>query len=465
MPWQPVPLAVKSSEVRSGVVSIERLTNLYAEKSPENAKSQISLYGTPGLKSWTTIGSGPCRGVIYMNNRIYVVTGSELYSIDWQKNTKLIGSVGGNGNVRMTENGTHIGIATSGPAYAANESEIIALPEQGLNGATYQDGYGIFTQQGTQFFWITGVDDMTTIGGTDFSSADRLSDYVTGCISDHGQVYLFKERSTEVWWNSGNAAFPFERTPEGFFEVGCVASGSIAKAGNSVLWLGRDEAGGIAVYATSGGPPEKISTHAIDKALASVNSPSSASGFVYRQEGHTFYILGFSDMCVSYNMSTGLWNHLETDGLGGRWRGNGHAFAFDKNLVGDYSGNTIYELDLDTYTDNAGTLAREIITPPIDSDTFISVMHQFRIDMEPGTGIATGQGSDPQIMLQWTDDAGASWSNEQWIGIGAVGERKWRALFSSMGQFRNRSIKLRISDPVKVAFLSPAYASIERRAQ
>jgi hypothetical protein len=68
---------------------------------------------------------------------------------------------------------------------------------------------------------------------------------------------------------------------------------------------------------------------------------------------------------------------------------------------------------------------------------------------EPGVGLATGQGADPQAMLRWSNDGGATWSNENWRSIGKGGEYRARAIWRSLGRARDRVYELTVTDPVK----------------
>jgi hypothetical protein len=60
-----------------------------------------------------------------------------------------------------------------------------------------------------------------------------------------------------------------------------------------------------------------------------------------------------------------------------------------------------------------------------------------------------GGTSDPQAMLDWSDDGGHVWGNEHWTGIGAIGEYKNRAVWRRLGTSRERIYRLTITDAVK----------------
>ena len=68
-------------------------------------------------------------------------------------------------------------------------------------------------------------------------------------------------------------------------------------------------------------------------------------------------------------------------------------------------------------------------------------------------GLATGAGSDPQAMMDWSDDGGHTWSNEHWADIGEIGEYDRRARWSKLGRSRDRIYRVTVSDPIKVVIL------------
>lgn len=59
------------------------------------------------------------------------------------------------------------------------------------------------------------------------------------------------------------------------------------------------------------------------------------------------------------------------------------------------------------------------------------------------------QGRDPQIMLDWSDDKGKTWSTEITASMGKIGEYGTRVIFRRLGSSRDRIFRVSISDPVK----------------
>ena len=454
--WQPIQLPLESYAARSPASSSQRLLNLYAEQNPEGSPSPVSLYPTPGLAPWATVGDGPIRGLRVMGDYLWVVSGEELYRVDWQGTATLVGVIAGAAPCFMDDDGTHVLIAADQVLYAVNASGITVLSIEGVNGVAVKDGYGIVTQRGSQFFYLTALDDLTTIDPLDFSSADALPDNLIGCIFDHNELWLFKERSTEIWYNAGAASFPFVRAAGGFIERGCAASGSIAKANHRVFWLGED----LRVYASAGYQPQPISTHAIDALIREQSDPSSAEAIAYTQDGHTFYVLSFPTSTLVYNATVGRWHERVTVDED-RWRARSYALFNAEHLVGDFETGSLYELDLDTYTDDGDPIDRVVTFPAVYAGGKRIACAGFRLDAEAGVGLSgTDWTSDPQAFLDWSDDGGNTWSTPRAADMGLLGEYGARIEWTRLGTFTKRIFRVRINTPCRVV-INGASASYE----
>lgn len=457
--WVDIPIGTKCYQPRAGSQSIARLVNLYAEPSEQDGKTPVTVYGDPGLASFVTVGSGPIRGLLRAFGYIWAVSGQELYAINESTGRyDLIGAIAGVRPVRMTNNLTHIGIAADTYFYAANASGVTTvIGISGLIGLCFQDGYGIAVERQTQNLWITNLDDMTTIDGLDFTTADRKTDNVVTCVSDQGEVWVGKQETIEIFANSGQAAFPFTRA--GMIEYGVIAPGSMIGAGGAVFWLGNDADGATQIYRSAGYQAQRISTPAIERMIEAQASPTTAEAFVYSQGGHSHYVLSFSGLTLIYDMTTGAWRE-RTSYQEDRWRAQCHCSVGATHYVGDFETGDIYRLDLDTYDEDGAAIERIMIAPPLSNEPTGLIVHELFLDMETGVGLTSGQGSDPIVLLSWSDDDGRTWSNERDMSMGALGNYRVRAKATRLGRAYNRSFRFRISDPVKVA-ITRARARVE----
>ena len=172
-------------------------------------------------------------------------------------------------------------------------------------------------------------------------------------------------------------------------------------------------------------------------------------------QGHTLYVLNFPTANATwvYDLSTGLWTErLLRNSTTGQWeahRGICHAFAFGTHVIGDRSTGTVYEEDIDIYTDAGEVPLRRLrVGPHFNLEGQFLFFHRFQLDMETGVGLVTGQGSDPQIMLRWSNDGGRTWGNEMWTTAGAIGGYQTRAIWRRLGAARDRVFEVSFTDPV-----------------
>lgn len=444
------------------------MINLYPEIIPEGGKEPAYLQRCPGLKFLVTVGNGPIRGLYTHNDILYVVSGEEFYKVTSSLVVSKIGDVTGQGPVSMADNGTQLFIACNpnGFIYNFNTLAFAAITDPDFPGAVtvgYLDGYFVFNEPNSQRIWITSLLDGTSVDPLDFASAEGSPDDVVALIVDHREVWLFGENSVEVWYNAGEVDFPLARIQGAYNEIGCIAPYSVAKMDNSVFWLGADVRGTGIVYRAQGYQGTRVSTHAVEFAIQGYADPTDALAYTYQQDGHTFYVLIFPSANATwvYDASTNSWHERAgfDNGFFKRHRSNCQTNFLDKPTIGDYQNGNVYTFSLDEFKDNNATqkwLRSWRALPTGQNNLKRTAHHTLQIDMESGVGLNSGQGSDPQIMLRWSDDGGHTWSNYHDATIGKIGEYYFRVFFRRLGmtlKLRDRVYELSGTDPVKIAIM------------
>lgn len=464
-----IPFATQAYKSRSLPLSAQRLVNMFAEAAPEDAKSPVVLHSAHGLSLFSTAGSGKIRAMHNMAGVLYVVSGTEFYSVNSAGTaTQITGTIAGTGRVATADNGTQLILVNGAEEYIYTVvGGLTTIVDADWPGAadtvTFLDNYFLFNDAGTRgrFFW-SAAGDGTAYDALDFATAEAAPDDCIAVFSDHRQLLLMGETTIELWSNTGDPDGPFTRLPE-IIEKGCGAKHSPARADNTVFWLADDW---TVRRLESGYTPLRVSTHAIEFAIAGYADPSTAYGFSYSDEGHEFYCLIFAEAAWVYDASTGMWHERETlnatTNKPGVWRVNAFARCYAKNFVGDISANgKIYTLDLDVYADGSESMQRIATSPHTHADRGEMFFHSFELDCETGVGLTSGQGSSPQVMLQWSDDGGRSWSNEYWKPLGAKGDYHTRVIWRRLGTARQRAWRVMVADPVKVSIIT-AHAEAER---
>lgn len=438
------------------------------ETGTGNEGEVASLVSTPGLRLLVTLPTSPVRGVYCdSQKRLWAVGGNVLYQISssWVA-TKIGTLLSYTGAVSFSDNGTQAVLVDGIYGYywtikaPSDFSQIVDQSFFGANKVTFLDGYLVFNKPNTQVFYISDLNTVVPFNGLNAAQAEAHPENLVGLIALQENLYLFSEKHLEVWYDSGNNSFPITRIQGAVIEIGCAAAQSIASTKTAVFWLARDKDGQGVVYGIQGLAPQRISTYAIESQIQSLGEDLSlARAWTYQQAGHFFYCLNIPNANTTwvFDTTTNLWHertYLASDGTYQRHLADCHAFAFNTNVVGDYSSGNVYALDPTVYSDNGSAIRRERTAPHLSKDKKRIFHSLFQLDMEMGLGLdGTTQGTDPQIMLQWSNDFGNTWSNEHWVSAGKQGARKARAIWRRLGQSRDRVYRIRITDPIKVTVL------------
>lgn len=472
------PFLGSSYVARSVNAADNRCVNLFPEAIPEGGKEAGYFSRAPGLRYIQSVGIGPIRGMWSHKTNgddFYVISGTEMFKITSLGSTPIkLGNISGSGPISIADNGTQIFIAANGPSYIYNEitgafGQITDPDFPGAVTVQYIDGYFVFNEPDSQRLWVTSLLDGTTIDPLDFASAEGSPDGVVAVAVDHRELWVFGTDTIEVWYNAALASFPFTRIQGAFSEIGLAAAHSVAKLDNALFWLGADPRGFGIVYRNRGYSGDRISTHAVEYAIQSYTNISDAIAYTYQQEGHAFYVLIFPTANTTwvYDVSTGVWHERAGFHLGAftRHRSNCHCNFANTTLVGDFENNNIYAFDLDVYADNGQVqkwLRSWRALPTGKNNLKRSAQHSLQLDAEAGVGLNSGQGSDPEVMLRWSDDGGHTWSNEHWRKMGKIGEYGYRTIWRRLGmtvKLRDRVYEVSGTDPNKIALMGAELAA------
>jgi hypothetical protein len=460
------PSVLGGSYVAQSPIALnERTVNMYPEiLQMPGGKSQVQLYPTPGVSAFATSTSSPARGGFYQNGRCFYAMGTTLQEVS---------SAGA-----LTDRGT-LSYATSDPVtFAANGDagdELMAvaggvvymldlntntLTTPTVNGTpvmcAYLDGYFMFLDT-TSTLYVSGLFDGSTWDATQFAQRSAAPDPWQAVFVNKSNkaIWLCGEETSEAWYNDGSFPFPFTPIPGSMIPWGIAAPFSMEQVGASVLWLTRSSDGHASVIQIDGLAPRVISTPALETALQSYADISDAIGDTYSDLGHTFYVLTFPSAGHTwvYDLTTGVWHER------GEWsvadnqfkalRTLYHTFAFGHHLVGDRQGGTIYQQDSSFTTDVDGTLIRRLRrTPSFFYENKRLFYSRLELMLEPGLALASGQGSDPQVMLRVSNDGGKTWGAELSRSAGARGQYGTRVYWNRLGSARDRVFEFTMSDPV-----------------
>jgi hypothetical protein len=427
----------------SAEFNAQSMVNAFLEPAPTGSEVPYYVRFASGTQSVAAPGTGNVRGGGEHKGLLYVVVDSTAYQITAAGVATSIGSVAGTGRVLVTGDESHVNFVSDGDMYTWNYSTMTPVTDPDAPTAQWianLDGYYI-TSSGGQFF-VSSNRDITAWDALDFASAEKYPDDIVTGIVDHGELILFGASSFEVWYNSGDADFPLSKVPSGHGEVGCISVYGPAKLDNSVFFPGSD---GV-VYRLNGYAPQRISTHAIETAIARATDREFI-GLAWTENGHKFYAINCDDFCLVFDVVTGEWHQRQSYGYD-NWRVCFTAQMSGETFVGDSLSNKVAKLSGDSFTEFDGIIRSEGTCPPISGAGKPLIHHSLEIVMEGGTG--TLSVTSPQLMLCWSDDNGKSWSSELWRTLGAQGDYGRRMIFNRLGKAKKpRIYKWAISDAAR----------------
>jgi len=457
-------------EGRSDYINPQTCVNLFPVVDRTGGKNVVNLVGTPGLIPKGSYNSYAVRGLIRASGTTYLVSGNKFLSFDGEHYTPLgtLSSTTSN-PVHMEENGVQVMIVDGefGYIYTISGSTFAQISDPDFptpSSLAYQDGYFIVSKADSDEFYISSLYDGKIWDALDFGSAEANPDIAVAIISDHRELWVFGEKTTEVFYNSGNADFPFERISGSTQEIGCGAKFSVAQGDNTLFWLDNR---GFLIRA-NGYMPVIVSTRNVEYQWAGYSKTSDAIGFCYDFDGHVMYQITFPTAGKTwvFDVSTNMWHERSSytgstyTGSVGRHRANCYVWDGANHIVGDYDNGQLYYLDIDKYSDAWEPSIRERTFPVISSENKRIFFRSLEIDFEPGTGTLT---NSPAAMLQWSNDGGKTWGNEVWRRAGNIGEYRTRLIWRNLGSARNRVFRLRMSDEFKVVIAGAYIDMIEGR--
>ena len=466
-----VALTTGSYSTRSIIASAQRSLNLYAEKNPPDALSPYTHYLTQGL---TPVGTAPqvapVRGLYRSTiGTLFAVIGNGVYAVaSGSFACSLLGTIATTtGPVKMGDNGTTMVIVDGTAAgytvvLVGGAFATISDPAWlGSNFAEYVDTFMVFNSPGTNIFYTTTSGIITPLNALFFAGKTGYADLLAGIAIQQRQIWLIGTLTSEIWFNAGGAAFPFQIMPGPFVEHGTNAPYSIAKQGGSVFWLSQDQAGQAIVVEASGYQTKSISTPAIEAEISTYSVITDAIGFCYEQLGHPFYWLKFPTAGKDwvFDLSTRLWHErcwLDADGNEQGHRANCAAFAYGVNVVGDRLNGQLYTLDPNNYTDFGGPIKRQRGFPHMMNDGKRAFYTQFLADMQCGDATFSGL----TVSLDWSDDRGATYGTPLTQSIGDPGDFLVQPQWRRLGMARDRVFRLTWTAPANTA-LNGAFVEVE----
>ncbi len=100
---------------------------------------------------------------------------------------------------------------------------------------------------------------------------------------------------------------------------GCISVSTIAANEDTICWLAQNENNSAVIMTSNGSETKMISTDGIDHLLESIQHADQSSAFFYKQNGHLFYQLTFTNVAdnltLIYDFSSQQFFHLSDENM------------------------------------------------------------------------------------------------------------------------------------------------------
>lgn len=458
MPVIPIDFDLQSNPGRYGGDGGGRLINCFAEFAGQKAKTPFPIYPIPGLANLATLtNGGACRGAISFDPYGYIVSGVRVFKVDSGGSFTSIGVFPGNTPVFMARNrkspDAQVALVADGLRYLIEADVVSSIADTDLpnaNSVTAIGGYFVWSIEDGRFF-ISSIDEGTTIDALDFSSAEANPDGLLVAEARAQEVIMFGNKSIEFWAFTGAAAFPFERNTAATLQnLGLLCQHSVRDLNDVKFFVASDGT----VRMLSGYQPIRISTPAVERDIDAADK-SAIRGMAYSIRGRQVYVLSCPSWTWVYDGAApqGQNWHERQSYDENRWRGSVFVDIDGTRVVGDFESNAIYTLDPDTYTEAGTHLVMTVRTGPQHAYPTEFVVNRVFLDTIPGTGLNSSDEhlSDPKVMMRYSRDGGKTWSNERTASVGQIGEYKRRVKWERLGQTKEDGIMFEFSMSAAVA--------------
>lgn len=462
-----LPLTTGAYEARSLIASAQRCVNIYPESNPNDSEFPTTHYPRAGLIKLATAPAKKFRGLyLATDGTLYAVVSYGVYTIDrddWS--FTYVGSMTtSSGPVSMFDNSLTLVIVDGSPAgYQVDlETKAFSLISDpafyGSSRVDVIDDFMIFNQPGTRQFYVSGAL-AVSFDPLDIASKNGAPDKTVACAVSNRRIWVFGERTTEVWYNSGAADFAFQRDPGVFIPHGCASAASIATSDTSIYWLSPQ---GI-VFRSSDMSALRISTHAMENEIRTYATIADAQSYTYEENGHFFYVINFptADKTWTFDLATSQWHErmfLDSEGHEHRHRVSVAVEVDGKCIGGDWETGDLYEMSPDAFDDAGSPMLCLRTWPALSNEKKNIFLDRFFADMQVGE-IPVDQ-PEPVARLRWSDTRGRTWGNAISRGLGARGKFDQLVQFNRLGRSRERVFELAWSANVRTA-LNGAYVAAE----
>ena len=394
-------------------------------------------------------GPGIDRGGINWRDRLYRVMGTKLVEINSTGTVTTLGDVGGPTDQLVTFDYSfdQLAIASGGRLYYWNETTLTQVTDPDLGVVLdfcWVDGYFMTTDG--EFLIVTELTDPTQVNPLKYGASEVDPDPVVALLKLRNEVYALNRNTIEVFDNVGGELFPFARIDGAQIQKGVVGTQACCIYIERVAFLGGGRNEAPAIYVGAAAVTEKISTQEIDNLLLQYTEAQLALVKLEARndKNHQHLYVHLPDRTIVFDASaskdlqTPVWFTLTTtlDGFA-QYRARNMVWVYDKWMVGDPQSTSIGYLVQDIGSHWGQQVRWEFGTLIVYNESNGALFSELELVSLTGSVVI---GKNPQISTSYSLD-GQSYSQEKFISVGTIGNRKKRLAWFQQGHMRNWRIQ------------------------
>lgn len=458
-----IPLNAGFNPVRFPALNNETCLNLF--------EFEGAMIPTPGFTNiLENIGNvnENARGIFYSDilNQCVVVIGSALYAITLTSFRKLGHLKTSEGKVYFAENGLTTLPAGADPGaqiaisdndniyvYTLDNNLSIALDDQSSPIAfvpgtlAYQNGYFFVNDLNSNRIYASQINNALVFPVLNF---DLAAARTRSCVAFKNLLYVFAKDTTNLFYSSPTLpTFPYAPDVSRAWEYGCLSAGSVAVSLGMICWLSNTRYGNPVILFSNGGTPKNISTPGIDALINTFKTPSDSEGFIYEEDGHSFYQLNFNadNKSVLYDFKSQKWTALTDENGLNKSPIRQTAYYEETNTLlairNDVGRAVLFGVNIFNY--NGKIIPRTIITQNFTQEERPMICQELDLQIEEGVNdVSEADYPDDEnlplktyfkgsrICLSISKDRGRTFPINRVFDLGQVGFRKdiirWRKL-------------------------------------
>lgn len=439
------------------MVQIPILSGVYTDGGPDMRLAYpVNLVPTPtdsGISAGylrpadglvqTGTGPGVCRGGIEWRGGCYRVMGTKLVTVDNIGNVTTLGDVGGAGVVSFAYGFDFLAVSSDGALYYWDGTTLTQVTDTDLGtvlDVVWLDGYFVTTDG--DFLVVTELADPTSVNPLKYGSSEIDPDPITGIEVLRNELYALNRYTIEVFDNVGGEGFPFQRIEGAHITKGAVGTHAKCVFMDTIAFVGsgRNEAPGV--YMATAGNANKISTVEIDRILASYTEESLATIVVeFRNDNaHQHLYIHLPDRTLVFDgtasqaLGQAVWFTLTSSLVDfSTYRGRFFVWCFNRWQAADSTSFSVGYMTQETGAHWGSEVRWEFSTGLVYNASKGAILHELELVSLTGR---VALGSSPTVSTSYSID-GETWSQDNTIAAGGIGDRAKRLRWMRNGAMRN----------------------------